>query len=153
MSLRNPNRVRSNRNLFYCIWMILHDIFDVFEWFLWVLSELEKTSKYWKSSRVSLYEDSDEPESNGSENKIKKIFKPPVLLLLLKDNKVDKHHRQKYLLQQMKMMFLCYFYLKIQLILLQLRRPSNEHFPVNFTCTKLCGPRIKLLQLCVLINF
>jgi hypothetical protein len=42
--------VRSNRTLFYCIWMILHDVFDAFEWFLWVRTELEKTSKYWKNS-------------------------------------------------------------------------------------------------------
>ena len=41
--------VRSNRTLFYCIWMLLHDVFDGFEWFLLVRfdrTELEKTSKY-----------------------------------------------------------------------------------------------------------
>ena len=45
--------VRSNWTLFYCIWIILHDVFDTFEWFLWVRFdrvELEITSKYWKSS-------------------------------------------------------------------------------------------------------
>ena len=45
--------VRSNRTLFYCIWMTLHGVFDAFEWFLWVRfdrTELEKTSKYWKNS-------------------------------------------------------------------------------------------------------
>jgi hypothetical protein len=46
ISMFFSSSVRSNRTLFYCIWMILYDVFDAFEWFLWVgfdRTELEKT--------------------------------------------------------------------------------------------------------------